>query len=66
MKNYIKVKAKQGTKCPTEKNARAYITDTKAVDVPDTAYYRRLVNDGSLITVSKQTKPAKEIKDNGK
>jgi hypothetical protein len=42
--------ARAGTKCPMEGNPRKYITDNQTVEVPDTAYYRRLVTDGSLIT----------------
>jgi hypothetical protein len=45
----MKVIAKEGTKCPMEGAPRKYITDKEAVDVPVTAYYQRLVNDGSLI-----------------
>jgi hypothetical protein len=35
-----------------ETNPRAYITDSDPVDVPDTTYYRRLLDDGSLITAT--------------
>ncbi len=45
----MRVKAAPGLKCPKEGNARKYITDSEAVEVPATAYYRRLVADGSLI-----------------
>ena len=44
----MKVKAPQGLQCPMEGKPREYITDKKAVVVPDTAYYRRMVDDGSL------------------
>jgi hypothetical protein len=44
----MKVIAAPGTRCPKEGKPREYITDSEAVDVPDTAYYRRLVRDGSL------------------
>ena len=47
----MKVKAKAGTKCPMEGKPRKYITADKAVDVPETAYYKRLVRDGSLVKV---------------
>lgn len=45
----MKVIAQKGTQCPKEGKPREYINDSKAVDVPETAYYKRLVNDGSLI-----------------
>jgi len=40
--------AQKGTKCPKEGKPRKYITDSTPVDVKGTAYYRRLVKDGSL------------------
>jgi len=43
----MKVRAIKGARCPMEGQPRKYILDT-FVDVPDTAYYRRLVRDGSL------------------
>jgi hypothetical protein len=45
----MKVIAQKGTKCPMEGKPREYITDSKAVDVPETSYYKRLINDGSLV-----------------
>jgi hypothetical protein len=48
----MKVIAAKGTRCPKEDNPREYITDNTPVDVPDTAYYKRLVKDGSLIVVA--------------
>jgi hypothetical protein len=45
----MKVKSKPGTKCPKEGKPRQYIEDSEIVEVPDTAYYKRLVRDGSLI-----------------
>lgn len=45
----MKVIAAQGMLCPKEGSPRDYITDTEPVDVPETVYYQRLVNDGSLI-----------------
>jgi hypothetical protein len=51
----MKVKAIPGTRCPKEGNPREYIgDDAKGVDVPDTAYYIRLVGDGSLVVVEKK------------
>lgn len=44
----MKVIAANGSKCPKEGNPREYITDSEAVDVPETAYYKRLIKDGSL------------------
>ena len=59
----IKAKAKKGTRCPMEGAPRKYIGDSVAVEVPNTAYYRRLVNprDGSLIKV----KAEKTVKKTG-
>ncbi len=45
----MKVKAAPGMRCPKEGKPREFITDSVSVDVPDTAYYRRLVADGSLV-----------------
>jgi len=43
------VQSAPGTRTPMETNPRAYITDTEPIDVPDTTYYRRLLDDGSLV-----------------
>lgn len=53
----ITVIAKPGTKCPREGKPREYISDVKAEGVPDTAYYRRLITDGSLTEVAAETAP---------
>ena len=45
----MQVKAAPGLQCPMENKRDQYITDAKSVTVPDTAYYRRLVDDGSLV-----------------
>ena len=45
----MKVKAAKGLQCPMEGKPREYITDNKAVDVPDSPYYRRMLDDGSLV-----------------
>lgn len=45
----MKVTAAPGMQCPKEENPRSYITDNKAVEVPESAYYLRLIADGSLI-----------------
>lgn len=43
----IFVKAAKGARCPKEGRPREYVTE--AVEVPATAYYRRLLADGSLV-----------------
>lgn len=53
----MKVKAAPGLMCPMEEKPREYITDAdKGVVVPDTAYYLRLVADGSLIEIATPSK----------
>lgn len=52
------VKAKPGAKCPREGTPREYITE-EPVPVPDTAYYRRMIADGSLIEVPPAPKTKK-------
>ncbi len=47
----MKVTAAPGLKCPMENNPKKYIAANAAAEVPDTAYYRRLVADGSLVQV---------------
>ena len=41
--------SKKGTRCPKENKPRQYILEDQPQEVPDTAYYRRLVAEGSLI-----------------
>lgn len=41
--------APKGQTCPREGTPRKYITDGEAVDVPESAYYLRLIDDGSLV-----------------
>jgi hypothetical protein len=48
----VLVKAAPGLKCPQADRPREYITDSEPAEVPDSAYYLRLVADGSLVTVS--------------
>jgi hypothetical protein len=55
--------ALMGTRCPMEENPRKYITDSEAVEVPETTYYRRLIIDGSLQETKKKIK---EVKTDGK
>ena len=52
----MKVKAAPGLKVPREGRPREYITD-QIEDVPASAYYRRLVADGSLLNMD--TNPAR-------
>lgn len=52
----MKVRAAPGIKVPREDKPREYITDTEAVDLPDTAYYLRRVAEGDLIENVKSTK----------
>jgi hypothetical protein len=48
--NTILVKTPPGFKCPREGRHRDYITDDpKGAEVLDTVFYRRLVNEGSLL-----------------
>jgi len=57
------VKAFPGTRCPMEQDHRKYITDSEAIDVPGSTYYKRLVRDGSLVPAEKGRK---EVKADGK
>lgn len=59
----MKVVAKKGTRCPKENNPREYIDDIHPVEVPDTIYYKRLIEEGSLLIFQKKDK--EEVK-NGK
>lgn len=43
------VKAAPGLQVPMENNPKKLITDSDPVDVPETIYYRRLRDDGSLV-----------------
>lgn len=55
----MRVKAAPGLQCPKEQNPREYIGDDDAgVEVEASAYYRRLIDDGSLVEVT-TTKKAK-------
>lgn len=56
----MQVQAAPGLQVPMEDKPREYITDAVAVDVPDTAYYQRRINDGDLIAVTAD--PAKPKK----
>lgn len=54
----MKVLAAPGTRCPMEGNPRERITDKSPREVPDTAFYRRLIKEGSLVLAT-ETEPAK-------
>jgi len=54
----LKVKALNGTQCPMEGQPRTYITDDVEMEVPATAYYRRLILDGSLVDQAVPVAPA--------
>lgn len=54
------VKAAPGLKVPMEEKPRDYITDTKSVDVPESAYYLRRITDGDLVTVEPKAKRGAE------
>jgi len=45
----MKVKAAKGIKVPMEHDPHKYVTDSKAIEVPDSMYYKRRVNDGDLV-----------------
>lgn len=60
------VRALPGTRCPMEGRPREYITDQAAVKVPDTAYYRRRLAEGSLVPArSDATATFKKAKSKG-
>ena len=54
------VKAAPGHRVPTEEDPYKYIEENKAVDVPDTSYYRRRVAALELLTVKKPRGSAKQ------
>lgn len=47
------VKAAPGSRCPMDGKPREFITDSP-VEVADSAYYRRLIADGSLVVVGEE------------
>lgn len=55
----MKVQAAPGTRCPKEGKPREYISDNRAEEVADSAYYLRLVADGSLKTIAEKEAAAK-------
>jgi len=48
------VKAAPGLKVPMEGRPRGFISGPDPVRVPDTAYYQRMVSDGSLTAISEK------------
>jgi hypothetical protein len=58
----MNVKAAPGLKCPMEGKPRQYITDSTAVTVQDTPYYRRMVREGSLVQAPVPEDKAKKNK----
>jgi hypothetical protein len=62
----MKVTSKPGTKCPKEGKPRQYIEDSIPVEVPDTAYYKRLVRDGSLQIANLKPQAKRSSKPDGK
>lgn len=54
------VKAVNGIKVPMENKPRSYITEAEAVDVPETAYYRRRLRDGNLVVAKGTARKAPE------
>jgi len=57
----MKVMAKPGCICPQENYKQEPITDKTPVEVPETAYYRRRLLDGSLVyAVHTEPPPSKK------
>lgn len=61
----MRVTAAPGLQVPREGRPRAYITDAAFIDVPDTAYYRRLVACGDLVEPDSAKTAAKSTKKGG-
>jgi len=59
------VKAAPGLKVPKETKPREYITDTKAVDVPESVYYRRCLAQGDLVPAPQETANEQPVKKAG-
>ncbi|WP_405424316.1 DUF2635 domain-containing protein [Pantoea stewartii] len=47
----MKVKANTGVLVPREDNPRRYVSDTEALDVPESSYYLRRIADGDLLRI---------------
>lgn len=54
----MKVTAAPGIQVPKEDDPRSYITADEAVEVPDSAYYLRMLADGDLVVSAEVTPPA--------
>lgn len=52
----MKVKANTGVLVPREDNPRRYVSDTEALDVPESTYYLRRIADGDLLRIE-ENKP---------
>ena len=50
----MKVKARAGVRVPREDNPRRYI-EQETVEVPQSTYYLRRLNDGDLVEVNAST-----------
>ncbi|WP_256946571.1 DUF2635 domain-containing protein [Klebsiella pneumoniae] len=50
----MKVKAREGIRVPREDNARRYI-EQEPVEVPESTYYLRRLNEGDLVKVTDAT-----------
>lgn len=51
----MRVQAAPGLQCPKEDNPKQYIGE-EPVEVPDTAYYRRMLDDESLVLAPEKPK----------
>lgn len=56
----MRVKAAPGHRVPMEEDPYKYIEGTKAVDVPDTSYYRRRLAADELLTAESSGASAKQ------
>lgn len=54
----MRVKATPGIQVPLEDKPREYITADTPVEVPNSAYYLRIVADGDLVVVDGDKTPA--------
>ncbi|WP_024302224.1 DUF2635 domain-containing protein [Pseudogulbenkiania sp. MAI-1] len=61
----MKVKAAPGLQVPKEDKPREYITDAEPVEVPNSAYYLRIVAEGDLVTVTDDTNAKTSAKKGG-
>ncbi len=52
MSDPLKVKAASGIRYPLEGTPSKHVTDAEALEVPDTAYYRKAIADGDLVLES--------------